>query len=57
VPDPFSDDTQRQFAYGKEPGGDGLPTLGRDGPPVLENMSLREIDMLDATPGRRRGRR
>ena len=47
MPYPFSDDAQRLFAYRKEPGGDGLPSLGRDVPPVLENMTLREIDMLE----------
>jgi hypothetical protein len=46
VPDPFGDDAQRLFAYWKKPGADGLATLGRDGPPVLENMALGEIDML-----------
>jgi len=47
VPDPFGYDPERLFASREEPGGDRLSALGRDGPPVLENMTLLKIDMLD----------
>ena len=47
VPDPFSDNAERLFAYRKEPGGDGLPTLSRDSPSILEDMALLKIDMLE----------